>query len=51
MASNDDQNGAWISGGFIEIGRGTHIVFEYSAVLERWVEVCRNNYTNPDITA
>lgn len=43
LATNDAARGAFVTGGEIELGKGTAACFKYSPTLARWVEICRNS--------
>ena len=45
LATNDAARGAFVTGGFIELGKGTAVCFKYSPTLARWIELSRNNYS------
>jgi hypothetical protein len=45
LATNDAARGAFVSGAFIELGKGTAVCFKYSPTLARWIEIARNNFS------
>ena len=41
LATSDADYGAWVEGGFIELGKGTVVGFKWIPHLTRWVEISR----------